>query len=61
MFKKARDSVKTIVIDMYSPYIALIKDLFPKAQVMIHPLGRVTCLYFCSKKGLIFHHQHQKL
>ncbi|WP_420842611.1 transposase [Fervidibacillus albus] len=49
--KKVRDSVKTIVFNMYSPYITLIKDVFLKAQVMIdkfhiHPLGRVTCLLF---------------
>lgn len=33
--KKARYSVKTSVIDMYSPYISLIKDVFPKAEVII--------------------------
>jgi len=33
--KKARYSVKTIVIDMYSPYLSLIKDVFPKAQIII--------------------------
>lgn len=33
--KKARYSVKTIVIDMYSPYISLIKSVFPKAKIII--------------------------
>lgn len=33
--KKARFSVKTIVIDMYSPYISLIKAVFPKAKIII--------------------------
>ena len=33
--KKARSSVKRIVIDMYSPYISLIKKLFPKAKIVI--------------------------
>lgn len=33
--KKARYSVKTIVIDMYRPYISLIKAVFPKAQIII--------------------------
>ncbi len=33
--KQARYSVKTIVIDMYSPYISLIQDVFPKAQIII--------------------------
>src|SRR5690554_4491768 len=33
--KKARRSVKTIVIDMYSPYISLIKSIFPNAKIII--------------------------
>ncbi len=33
--KAARFSVKTIVIDMYSPYISLIKMVFPKAKIII--------------------------
>ena len=33
--KKARCSVKRIVIDMYSPYISLIKKVFPKAKIVI--------------------------
>lgn len=33
--KKARDSVKNIVIDMYSPYMTLIKAVFPKARIII--------------------------
>lgn len=33
--KAARYSVKTIVIDMYSPYISLIKDVFPNAKIII--------------------------
>ena len=33
--KQARYSVQTIVIDMYSPYISLIQDVFPKAQIII--------------------------
>src|SRR5690606_19425878 len=33
--KKARDSVKTIVIDMYSPYISLIKEVFPNTKMII--------------------------
>lgn len=32
---KARKSVETIVIDMYSPYMSLIKDLFPNANIII--------------------------
>lgn len=33
--KQARYAVKTIVIDMYSPYISLIHDVFPKAKIII--------------------------
>lgn len=33
--KSARNSVKTIVIDMYSPYISLIKKIFTKAKIII--------------------------
>ena len=32
---KARNKVKLIVIDMYSPYISLIKKIFPKAEIII--------------------------
>ena len=33
--KAARQSVKTICIDMYKPYITLIKEMFPKAKIII--------------------------
>jgi transposase len=33
--KDARRAVKTIVIDMYSPYISLINNLFPNAKIII--------------------------
>jgi transposase len=33
--KAVRHSVKAIVIDMYSPYISVIKQLFPKAKIII--------------------------
>ena len=32
---KARSNVKLIVIDMYSPYISLIKKMFPNAEIII--------------------------
>ena len=32
---KARNKVKFIVIDMYSPYISLIKTMFPNVQIII--------------------------
>lgn len=33
--KLARDSVETIVIDMYSPYISLIESIFPNTKIII--------------------------
>ena len=33
--KQARTSVETIVIDMYSPYISLIQEVFPQAKIII--------------------------
>ena len=33
--KTGRRAVKTIVIDMYSPYISLIKSIFPHAKIII--------------------------
>lgn len=33
--RQARNSVKKVVIDMYSPYISLIKEVFPKAKIVI--------------------------
>ncbi len=32
--KKARKSVKTITIDIYQPYVSLIKEMFPKAKII---------------------------
>lgn len=32
--RKARMAVKTIVIDLYEPYIAVINDVFPKAKII---------------------------
>lgn len=32
---KLRQSVKTVTIDMYTPYMSLIKELFPKAKIIL--------------------------
>ena len=42
--KRARDGVKRIVIDMYSPYISLIKKVFPKAKIVIDKFHVVQLL-----------------
>src|SRR5690625_6190589 len=31
----ARKNVKTVTIDMYSPYLAVINDCFPNAEIII--------------------------
>lgn len=42
--KAARNNVETIVIDMYSPYISLIKSVFPKAKIIIDKFHIVQLL-----------------
>ena len=32
---KLRQSAKTVTIDMYTPYMSLIKELFPKAKIIL--------------------------
>ena len=41
---KARSKVKLIVIDMYSPYISLIKKMFPKAEIIIYKFHLVQLI-----------------
>ena len=41
---KARSNVKLIVIDMYSPYISLIKIMFPNAEIIIDKFHLVNLI-----------------
>jgi len=41
---KARSNVKHIVIDMYSPYVTLIKEMFPQAKISIDRFHLVQLL-----------------
>ena len=41
---KARSNVKLIVIDMYSPYISLIKKMFPNANIIIDKFHLVNLI-----------------
>ena len=41
---KARSKVKLIVIDMYSPYISLIKKMFPSAEIIIDKFHLVNLI-----------------
>ena len=42
--KKARTSVKAICIDLYSPYLSLIKELFPNASIVLNRFHMVQLL-----------------
>lgn len=42
--KKARYSVKYIVIDMYSPYVSLISKMFPNARIVIDPFHLIQLI-----------------
>ncbi len=41
---ETRQSVQTITIDMYRPYIDLIKKTFPKAQIIIDKFHLIQAL-----------------
>ena len=41
---QTRLNVKTISIDMYAPYIEVIKRLFPKAKIIIDPFHIIQAL-----------------
>lgn len=41
---KVRSKVKSIVIDMYSPYISLIKKMFPNANIIIDKFHSVNLI-----------------
>ena len=41
---KARSKVKLVVIDMYSPYISLIKKMFPNANIIIDKFHLVNLI-----------------
>lgn len=41
---KARNKVKLIVIDVYSPYISLIKKIFPKTEIIINKFHLVQLI-----------------
>lgn len=41
---KARSNVKLIVIDMYSPYVSLIKKMFPHAEIIIDKFHLVNLI-----------------
>lgn len=42
--RKIRHAVKTVTIDMYTPYMELIKQLFPKAKIIIDRFHLVQAL-----------------
>lgn len=50
---KARSNVKLIVIDMYSPYISLIKKMFPNTYIIIDKFHLLNLLSTSSNKTRI--------
>ena len=50
---KARSKVKLIVIDMYSPYVSLIKKMFPNAQIIIDKFHLVNLISVSLNKTRI--------
>ena len=48
--KEARNMVKYITTDMYTPYIDLARDLFPNAQVVIDKFHIVQLMTRCMQK-----------
>ena len=61
---KARSHVRFIVIDMYSPYVSLIKKMFPNAQIVIDKfhLTQLVSRAFNKTRIVIMkkHKQHYK-
>ena len=61
---KARSHVRFIVIDMYSPYVSLIKKMFPNAQIVIDKfhLTQLVSRAFNKTRIMIMkkHKQHYK-
>lgn len=50
---KARSYVKLIVIDMYSPYISLIKKMFPNAEIIIDKFHLINMISTALNKTRI--------
>ena len=61
---KARSRVKYIVINMYSPYVSLIKKLFPSAKIVIDKFHLIQLVSRAFNKTRIMimkkHKQHYK-
>lgn len=57
---KARHNVKLIVIDMYSPYVSLIKKLFPNAKIIIYKFHLIQLISRSLNKTRIRIMKHDK-
>ena len=61
---KAKNLVKYIVIDTYSPYVSLIKKMFPNAQIVIDKFHLTQLVFRTFNKTRIMimkkHKQHYK-
>lgn len=58
--KEARNNVKFVVMDMYSPYISLVKELFPNAKIVIDKFHLVELISRSLNKTRINAMNHNK-
>lgn len=58
--KEARSRVKNIVIDMYKPYIVLIKELFPNAKIIMDKFHIVQLISRSLNKTRVMIMNNQK-
>lgn len=43
--RQAREKVKTVSMDIYSPYMSLVKEVFPKAEIILDRFHLMQLLY----------------
>lgn len=51
--KRAREMVKTVTIDMYSPYMSLIKEIFPNAKIILDKFHLIQLITRALNKNRI--------
>lgn len=57
---KARSKVKYIIIDMYSPYVSLVKTMFPNASIVIDSFHLIQLISRSLNKTRIRIMKHEK-
>ena len=60
--KEAREGVTHVVIDMYAPYMTLIKEVFPNAKIVLDKFHVVQLLSRAlNKNSYSFHEPKQRI